>query len=86
MFSSAGWEHYQYWQANDPALATKINTVIRDCCRSPFSGLGKPEPLQGNYKGFWSRRLSREHRFIYRVTGSGDTQTLEIAACRYHYA
>lgn len=66
-------------------MLDKINILIRECMRTPFSGTGKPEPLKGELQGFWSRRITGEHRLVYRVTGSGDAQELQIAACRYHY-
>ena len=66
-------------------MLDKINILIRECMRTPFSGTGKPEPLKGVLQGFWSRRITGEHRLVYRVTGSGDAQELQIAACRYHY-
>lgn len=66
-------------------MVDKINGLIRECLRTPFSGTGKPEPLKGELNGFWSRRISGEHRLVYRVTGSGEAQELQIAACRYHY-
>ncbi len=66
-------------------MLDKINILIRECMRTPFSGTGKPEPLKGELQGIWSRRITGEHRLVYRVTGSGDAQELQIAACRYHY-
>lgn len=84
-FSSRSWEEYRYFQANDVKLLHKLNTLIKECRRSPFRGLGKLEPLGGNLKGFWSRRVDQEHRLVYRVSGSGDAQALQIAQCRYHY-
>lgn len=59
--------------------------LIEDTRRQPFTGLGKPEPLRGQYKGYWSRRITGEHRLIYRVSGAGEAQALEIIACRFHY-
>jgi toxin YoeB len=85
IFSDQAWEQYLYWQAQNPAVLKRINELVRDCLRSPFSGLGKPEPLAGPLSGWWSRRISQEHRLVYRVRGSGADQALEIAACRYHY-
>jgi toxin YoeB len=85
LWTPRGWSDYLFWQANDSAVLGKINTLIEDCSRHPFQGLGKPEPLRGEYAGWWSRRVTGEHRLIYRVIGSGDAQRLEIVACRYHY-
>jgi len=66
-FTSAGWEDYLFWQANDSTTLRKINELIRDTKRDPFRGIGKPEPLSGNLKGWWSRRIIREHRLVYKV-------------------
>lgn len=85
VWSALAWEDYLYWQLNDPAMLGKINGLIKDVTRAPFKGLGKPEPLRGNLKGWWSRRITGEHRLLYRVTGKGNDQAIEIAACRYHY-
>ena len=85
VFSQTAWGDYLHWQANDPDVLKRLNEIIRDTLRSPFSGIGKPEPLRGQYQGSWSRRITREHRFIYRVSGQGEAQVLEIAACRFHY-
>ena len=85
LFSERAWADYLHWQAHDAEMVAKVNALIKDAKRSPFSGLGKPEPLKNELKGFWSRRVTREHRLVYRVVGSGDHQTLEIAACRFHY-
>lgn len=85
IFSDASWSDYLFWQQSDRAVCDRINELIKDTRRSPFVGIGKPEPLSGSYSGFWSRRITREHRLVYRVSGKGDAQALEIAACRYHY-
>ena len=84
-FSDRSWNDYQHWLEIDQDILQRINELIKDARRSPFSGIGKPEPLLGNFKGWWSRRITREHRFIYRVSGQGDAQVLDIAACRFHY-
>jgi toxin YoeB len=85
LFSKAAWADYLYWQATNRAIVTRVNELIKDAERSPFSGIGKPEPLVGDYKGWWSRRITREHRLVYRVSGTGTAQYLEIASCRFHY-
>ena len=85
VFSESAWADYLYWQEADRAILARVNELIRDTRRGPFTGIGKPEPLVGNLKGWWSRRITREHRLVYRVSGSGDSQSLEIAACRFHY-
>ena len=84
-FSDRSWDQYTYWQANDTKVLRRINTLIEECRRHPFKGTGKPEPLGGNLAGWWSRRISQEHRLVYRVSGSGTAQTLEVAQCRYRY-
>ena len=85
VWQTHAWEDYLYWQQSDEAVLAKINELIRDTMHSPFAGPGKPEPLKMNMKGWWSRRITGEHRLIYRVTGTGDSQQLEIAQCRHHY-
>ncbi|WP_425358790.1 Txe/YoeB family addiction module toxin [Aquibium carbonis] len=65
-------------------LTHRINELIRDARRNPFSGLGKPEPLRNEMAGWWSRRTTDEHRLVYRVTGKDEDQSLEISACRFH--
>ncbi|WLS01936.1 Txe/YoeB family addiction module toxin [Shinella oryzae] len=85
-FSPEAWADFTYWTETDRRTVEKIVALIKECRRDPFSGLGKPEPLRGELKGFWSRRITQEHRLVYRVTGSGAAQVLEIAACRYHYS
>ena len=84
-FLPPGWEDYLYRQAEGARMVARINELIRDALRSPFRGIGKPEPLRGNWAGWWSRRIDGEHRLVYRVSGKGDEQRLEIAQCRYHY-
>lgn len=84
-FWPTAWTQYVEWQGDDQRTLAKINELIRDCMRDPFRGLGKPEPLGGNLSGWWSRRISGEHRLVYRVTGSGEAQELQVAQCRYHY-
>jgi len=79
------WDDYLYWQQNDRDVVEKVNALIKDAKRDPFRGLGKPEPLKQTLQGWWSRRITGEHRFVYRVIGSGETKALEIAQCRYHY-
>ncbi|UZK65509.1 Txe/YoeB family addiction module toxin [Sphingomonas sp. M1-B02] len=78
-------EDYLHWQAEDTRLLERVNALLKECRRDPFRGLGKPEPLGKNMSCWWSRRIDREHRLVYRVTGSGEAQTVEVAQCRYHY-
>ena len=84
-FTELGWEDYLHWSSHDRDLLQKVNVLIEDCRRSPFKGLGKPEPLKHVLAGWWSRRIILEHRLVYRVAGAGDDQRIEIAQCRYHY-
>ena len=86
VFSPDAWTDYQVWVSGDRNELERVNELIRQTMRTPFQGIGKPEPLVGNFRGWWSRRITREHRLIYRVSGSGEGQGLEIAACRFHYA
>jgi toxin YoeB len=85
VFSDEAWEDYQYWAGNDQKTLTRINELIKQCQRTPFKGVGKPEPLKGDLSGWWSRRISQEDRMVYRVKGSGADQSLEIAQLRFHY-
>ncbi|QLQ18340.1 MAG: Txe/YoeB family addiction module toxin [Exiguobacterium profundum] len=82
LFRPRAWEHLQHWQATDRAMLKRINGLIKECLRHPFEGTGKPEPLKGELAGYWSRRIDREHRLVYRVQG----EALEIISCRYHYS
>lgn len=75
------WEDYLYWQSQDKKTLKRINILIRDIERDPFSGLGKPEPLKGELSGFWSRRIDDVNRFVYRINGN----VMEILSCRGHY-
>jgi toxin YoeB len=84
-FATHAWDDYLHWQTADTIVLARINTLIGECRRHPFAGTGKPEALKGNLSGWWSRRITAEHRLVYRVSGAGDEQTLEIAQCRYHY-
>ncbi len=85
VWSSKAWEDYLFWFEQDLDTARKINALIGDARRDPFKGLGKPEPLKGSLQGWWSRRITGEHRLVYRVAGKEDDKRLEIAQCRYHY-
>ena len=84
-FTPIGWTHYLYLLQHEPKSLLRLNDLINECLRHPFKGTGKPEPLKGNWSGWWSRRITSEHRLVYRVTGKGAEQRLEIAQCRYHY-
>jgi toxin YoeB len=81
IFSKNAWEDYLHWQTEDKKMLKKINALVKDIMRSPFLGIGKPEPLKHELAGFWSRRIDREHRLVYKTH---DKEIL-IYACRYHY-
>jgi toxin YoeB len=85
LWSSAAWEDYLDWKRDNPKVFGHINQLVGDIERDPFRGLGKPEPLKHDLKGCWSRRITGEHRLVYRVSGKGPMQQLEILQCRYHY-
>lgn len=80
-FSPQAWEDYTYWQGNDPKMVSRINLLLKDVMRSPYSGIGKPEPLRHAFRGYWSRRIDSEHRLIYRAV-EGE---ILIAQLRFHY-
>ncbi len=80
-FAPQAWEDYLYWQATDRKVLARLNALIEQSSRTPFAGIGKPEPLRGKLSGWWSRRLTEEHRLVYRVTDDA----LMIAQCRRHY-
>ena len=85
-FTARGWDDYVYLQTHEPKLAARVNDLIKDIRRSPFRGIGKPEPLRDTLAGSCSRRINEEHRLVYRLTGSGDEQQVEITQCRLHYS
>jgi toxin YoeB len=85
VFRADAWHDYVAWAREDAKILERINIVIGECLRDPFRGTGKPEPLRRNLSGWWSRRITAEHRLVYRVTGKGETQALEVLSCRYHY-
>jgi toxin YoeB len=87
VWASSAWADYNDWQIREPPIATKINTLVADIIRSPFKGIGRPEPLRSNLAGWWARRITGEHRLVYRVIGTrGKDQRLEILQCRFHYS
>ena len=81
VFAEKGWEDYLYWQRTDKKTLKRINSLIKDITRNPFGGIGDPEPLKYNWSGFWSRRITKEHRLIYSV----EKDSILIAQCRFHY-
>jgi toxin YoeB len=85
LWTAEAWEEFVEASQSDPGFSAKIVDLLKDIRRTPFAGLGKPEPLRGNLSGWWSRRITREHRLVYRVVGQGHGQRVEIVQCRYHY-
>jgi toxin YoeB len=81
IFSEHAWEDYLYWQRTDRKILQRINTLIKDTQRTPFEGIGKPEPLKHSLSGYWSRRINDEHRFVYKI----EADSLFLAQLRYHY-
>ena len=81
LFVEESWEDYLYWQKTDKKILKRINELLKDISRNPFTSLGKPEPLKYKYTGCWSRRISTEHRLIYQVT----EDEIRILKCRFHY-
>ena len=81
VFTELSWEDYIIWKKNDKQKLKRINELLNDISRSPYEGIGKPEPLKFNYAGFWSRRIDEENRLIYRVIDD----EIQIAKCRFHY-
>jgi toxin YoeB len=81
LFADEAWEDYLYWQKKDKRMVERINKLICETQREPFAGVGKPEPLQHALAGFWSRRITDEHRMVYRVKG----EALMIPQLRFHY-
>ena len=81
VWAPGAWRDYLYWSRSDVRVRDKINTLIEDIQRHPFTGLGNPEPLKRKLRGFWSRRISREHRLVYRI----ESGVVQIAQCRFHY-
>ena len=80
-FTAAAMEDYQYWKSNQPSKAAKIKAMLENILETPFTGIGKPEPLMFDLQGYWSRRIDREHRLVYKVEGD----KVIVVACRYHY-
>lgn len=80
-FSSHAWDDYLYWQKTDKKTSRRINLLIKDIQRTPFEGIGKPEPLKHALSGYWSRRINDEHRIVYKI----NSESIFIAQLRYHY-
>jgi toxin YoeB len=80
-FTPSAFNEYNQWFENNPQIVQRIKTLIREIDHEPFKGIGKPEPLKGNWSGYWSRRIDQEHRLIYKVTN----EQILIAKCKGHY-
>jgi toxin YoeB len=80
-FAELSWEDYLYWQRTDKKKLKRINSLLKDIKRNPFEGIGNPESLKHKYKGYWSRRIDKEHRLIYEVKD----EEIRILKCRFHY-
>ena len=81
IFVDQSWEDYLYWQKNDKNILKRINLLIKDIQRTPYQGIGKPEQLKHNYQGLWSRRITKEHRLIYKI----DKESVVLLKLRFHY-
>ncbi len=81
IWDDVAWEDYVYWQTQDKKTLKRINQIIKDIERNGYDGIGKPEPLKGDYSGFWSRRIDDKNRFIYKI----DDNSIKIAQCKTHY-
>ena len=80
-WTDAGWEDYLYWQAENQKILKRVNNLIKDVNRNGFTGVGKPEPLEGNWNGYWSRRIDDKNRLVYKI----ENGIITIAQCRSHY-
>lgn len=81
IWSDQAWEDYEFWHKTDKKMVKKINKLIEAIEQTPYIGIGKPEPLRFNWSGYWSRRISREHRLVYKV----EKNVIYVAQCRFHY-
>lgn len=86
VFTPHSWEDFEYWLENNPETTIRIKELLKSIKQNPFQGTGKPEPLKHDLKGYWSRRITSEHRLVYKVTGTkGNDQRCIIIQCRFHY-
>jgi toxin YoeB len=81
-WDESAWEDYVWWQTQDRRVLRRINALVQDVARSGDEGIGKPEALKHGFQGYWSRRITDEHRLVYKIVG----EEIRIAACRYHYS
>ncbi len=84
-FSLRAAEELEHWRQADPKIVARTRQLLAAIREDPFAGIGKPEPLKGDLQGWWSRRITLADRLVYRVSGKGDDQVLQIASCRYRY-
>jgi toxin YoeB len=84
-FTPSAWADYVWWQSQDRKTLKRINALLESAARSPFEGIGKPEPLSGDLAGFWSRRIDEKNRLVYAVDGKGAMQAVTVITCRFHY-
>lgn len=80
-FSNEGFEDLNYWKKNNPKMVNRIKKILESIAKTPYEGIGKPEPLKYGLSGFWSRRINQEHRLVYRIKD----ENIEVISCRYHY-
>jgi toxin YoeB len=85
IFTPNAHKDIEYWKSANKSVLLKIFNLLDDIQNDPFQGLGKPEPLKGDFSGYWSRRITQEHRLVYKIDGKGKDKTLLIYQCRYHY-
>ncbi|NOQ92606.1 MAG: Txe/YoeB family addiction module toxin [Flavobacteriaceae bacterium] len=85
VFTKNALEDYSYWEKNNKKIASRIKQLLKQIQQNPFQGIGNPEPLKHDLKGYWSRRLNREHRIVYKVEGKGKTQIITVIQVRFHY-
>jgi toxin YoeB len=81
VWDESAWADYEWWQQQDRKVLKRINALLKDVARNGNEGIGKPEPLKHGFHGYWSRRITDEHRLVYRVT----EDSVSVAQCRYHY-
>jgi toxin YoeB len=80
-WAEKAWDDYLYWQQTDKKILNRINVLLKDIARQPYEGIGDPEPLKYNWSGYWSRRIDREHRLVYKAAD----EEIVVVQCRYHY-
>jgi toxin YoeB len=85
-FTENAWQDFEYWIEHEKEIVQKIKELLKDIKRNPFQGIGKPEPLKHEFKGYWSRRITGEHRLVYKIEGTkAVNQKCYVLQCRFHY-